>query len=784
MFKHNILLAYRNFMRYKNSFFINLIGLSSGLVCTLLIYLWVTDELQVDKFHSKDTRLFQVMEHQKYSEGIMTTSSTPGLLAETLAEEIPEIEYAATTTWIGDYTLSVDDLNVNAEGYHVGPDYFNIFSYNLIDGDADHVLSDKNSIVISEDLAKQLFNTTENIIGREVQLQHDKSFLITGIFGGAPDHSSYQFNFVLSFELFKDSNPWVINWGNNGPATYVILQNDSDPAAVSDKIADFVKPRNEDTNVTLFLQRYSERYLYGRYRNAVQDGGRIEYVRLFSIIAIFILVIASINFMNLSTARASRRAKEVGMKKVVGANRSSLVAQFMMESIIISLISLVIAFIVVWLFLPQFNSITSKEIQLVLSPFLLSTGAGIALFTGIVAGSYPALYLSGFQPAEVLKRDIRRSIGELFVRKGLVVFQFTLSIVLIVAVMIVYSQISFVQTKNLGYNKDNLISFEIEGTVEDKLETFINEVRNVPGVVNASSIAHSMLGQNNNTSGLKWDGKNPDDRILFENIRVNYGMLETMGVEIIDGRSFDRSHNDDTVRAIFNEAGIKVMGLEDPVGRVIRLWDEYDLEIIGVVKDFHFQSLHTVVKPAFFWVSTENTWNVMARIESGREKETLESLDKLYTSFNPGFTFDYTFMDVEYAKMYAAELRVASLSKYFASFAVLISCLGLFGLAAFTAERRLKEIGIRKALGSSVTRIVILLSKEFTFLVILSILIGLPLSYWLVQNWLVRFAYHIELSFWYFAGAGIVALLVAWLTVGFQAFKSANVNPVKCLKDE
>ncbi len=784
MLKHHILITYRNFLRYKSSFFINLIGLSSGLACALLIYLWVNDELHVDTFHQKEETLFQVMEHQQYAEGLMTTSSTPGMLAETLKEEIPEIEYAATTTWINSYTLTTDDINIDAEGYHVGADYFNIFSYGLYEGDPNTVLKNINSIVISRELAIQLFGTSDNVIGKEVQLQHDRLFLVTGLFEGTPGNSSYQFDFVLPFELFKETNEWVLNWDSNGPRTFIILRSDADAHAVSEKIADFVRPRNEDTNVTLFLQQYSQRYLYGRWENGQPDGGRIEYVQLFSIIAIFILVIACINFMNLSTARASRRAMEVGMKKAVGASRLSLVGQFLVESILLTGISLIVAFLAIWLFIPKFNSITSKEIELVLSPSLAAVALGITILTGLIAGSYPALYLSGFQPAAVLKKEIQRSGGELWIRQGLVVFQFTLSIVLIVAVTIIYSQISFMQTKNLGYKNDNLIQYEIEGTVEDRLDTYLTEIQRIPGVVIASSIGHSMLGQNNNTSGLKWEGKNPDDRILFENVRVNYDLIETMDMEILEGRSFQRELNDDTIRVIFNEAGIEVMGMQDPIGQVIRLWDEYDLEIIGVVKNFHFQSLHTEVNPLFIWVSQENTWNIMVRIEGGKEKETVAALESQYNSFNPGFTFDYKFMDVEYENMYRAEQQVASLSKYFAIFAILISCLGLFGLAAFTAERRMKEIGIRKALGSTVTSIVYLLTKDFTRLVFISILIGVPLSFMLVYNWLQRFAYSMELNPWYFVGAGVVAIVVAWMTVGIQAFKSANVNPVTCLREQ
>lgn len=786
MLKHNLLLIYRNFLRAKGFFLINLVGLTTGLVCTLLIYLWVRDEVNMDKFHAKDSRLFQVMEFQNYADEIMTTTSTPGILAETLKEEVPEVEYAATTTWISKFTLSVKENNVKADGFYVGEDFFNIFSYPLIEGNPDKVLQDKTAIVISRELAKKLFNTDENVIGKTVEWQHKRSYQVTGLFDKVTS-SSYQFDFVLSFEDFKDTNEWVTSWGNNGPPSFLILRDGSDAASVSEKIKDFVKKKNNEgeSNVTLFLKPYSERYLYGRYENGKQSGGRIEYVRLFSIIAVFILVIACINFMNLSTARASRRAKEVGIKKSIGAQRQSLIFQYISESMVTSLLSLLVAIAVVWMFLPAFNIITDKKIVLTLNDSqLLAMLLGVTVFTGLLAGSYPALFLSGFKPAAVLKGELKGSWGELWARKGLVVFQFALSVILIVSVLVIYKQIDFVQSKNLGYKKDNLISIPIEGKVESSLETFLTEVKRIPGVSSASSMGHDLIGRNNNTSGLEWDGKNPEDEILFENVRVNYDMLETLGVEMVAGRTFSREHSTDTSKIIFNEAAIRVMNMEEPVGKVIKLWDEYNLEIIGVVKDFNFQSLHDVVNPLFFMLDQRNTWNVMIRLEGGKEKETLKALTDFYKEYNPGFSFEYTFQDQEYAKQYAAEQRVATLSGYFAAFAILISCLGLFGLATFTAERRLKEIGIRKALGSSSTNIVMLLSGDFTRMVLLSILLGLPVSYWLLNGWLERFAFHIDLELWYFAAAGLIALLIAWLTVASQAIKAAMINPVKCLRSE
>ncbi|QSE98181.1 ABC transporter permease [Fulvivirga lutea] len=784
MFKHNLLLTLRSFKRFKSSFLINLIGLTAGLVCTLLIYLWVIDELQMDQFHAKNERLFRVMEHQQYADHVMTTWSTPGLLAETLKEEIPEIEHAATTTWITSNTLSIGEHSVKADGFYVGPEFFNLFSYGLKHGDADQVLMDKKNIVISESLAEQLFETAENVVGRVVEFEHEEEFVVSGVYEGTPRHSSYQFDFVLSFEKFKDDNNWVTQWGNNGPSTFVTLVEGANAEDVSQKIAGFVKERNESSNVTLFLHQYSDLYLNGRYKNAQPDGGRIEYVRLFSLVAVFILVIACINFMNLSTARASRRMKEVGIKKAVGAKKGGLVMQYLSESILITFFSLALSIFLIWLLLPQFNEITGKQIVLEFDAKLLASLFAVLFFTGVLAGSYPALYLSGFNTVRILKGELKGSLGELWARKGLVVFQFTLSVILIVSVIVIYKQIQFVQNKSLGYNNDNIIYFGIEGKVADNKETFISELKKVPGVVNASPIGHSMIGRQNNTSGLDWEGKNPDDLILFENMRVGYDFIETMQMEMLEGRSFSKDFGADSTKIIFNEKAIEIMGFENPIGQTIKLWGDNTMEIIGVVKDFHYQSLHSEVEPAFFMLNPENTWNIMARIESGKESETLEAINDFYAAYNPGFTFDYQFLDERFQRQYAAEQRVATLSQYFAVLAILISCLGLFGLAAFTAERRIKEIGIRKALGSSATNIILLLSGDFTKLVLLAIAIALPISYYLIGMWLERFAFRIELSYWLFILAAFVSIIIAWIAVGSQAVKAANVNPAKCLRSE
>ena len=786
MFRHNLLISFRNFKRYKSSFLINLTGLSTGLACVFLIYLWVNDELKFDKFHEKDAQIFTVLEHRVQSGKKVLFWSTSGPTADALKEEFPEIIAATTDKNGGNATLTIGEKNVQASGHYVGQDFFKIFSFPLLQGDADQVLADKNSIVISDELAMRIFGTTENVVGKTIEWQHEREFQVSGVFEKMPLNSSIQKDFVLSFEMYQENNEWVTNWMNTSPNAYVLLQAGTDVDQLNEKLANFVqeKTNNEVTHRTMFVAKFSDLYLYGNYENGVQAGGRIEYVKLFSIVAAFILLIACINFMNLSTARASRRMKEVGIKKTVGAKRSSLISQYLSESLSISFLALIVAFVLVNLLLPQFNEITGKQLTFTYTPNVLLSAFGITAVTGFLAGSYPAIYLSSFNPGVVLKGKLNRSVGELWTRKGLVVIQFVLSVVLIVSVLVVYKQIEYVQNKNLGYNKENIIYFRDLSKDESNLESFISELKDIPGVKNATSIGHSLSGHDSGTYGIEWEGRDPNDKTEFENVAVNYDAIELIGVEMKEGRTFSREFSTDTAKIIFNEKAIEYMGFTDnPIGKVIKLWG-LDREIIGVAKDFHFESLREEIKPLFFRLRPLSTWNIMVKVQGGSEQEVISNLANISEKFYPGFPFDYKFLDDQYQSMYEAEKRVAKLSRYFAGLAVIISCLGLFGLSAFTAERRIKEIGIRKVLGANIFSIVYLLSIDFTKMVLTAILIALPISYFVAAEWLQNFEFSVSLKWWYFAGAGIIAMLIAWFTVGIQTIKAAGVNPVKSLKSE
>lgn len=787
MIRHNLLISYRNFLRFKSSFFINLTGLSTGLASVLLIFIWVNDELRIDQFHKNGDRIYQVMENVDQGGGVITRESTAGPTADALTAEFPEVELAVTSTmnWSGEAVLSADDNDIKAKGLYASAAFFKMFSFPIVHGHPNQLLSDKKSIVISESLASRLFGTTKDVLGEMVELEHKKQFLVSGVMADMPSYSSCRFEYVLTFEGFRDENEWVTNWFNTAPQTHILLKPGTDIEAFNKKIFDLVRTKTEGKAVhrSPFVRAYRDAYLHNRYESGKLVGGRIEYVRMFSLIAGFILLIACINFMNLSTARASRRLKEVGIKKAIGAKKSSLVGQYLSESTLMAFVSLFVAIVIVILVLPQFNSITGKQLTLEFNPVFVSVLVGVVLVTGLVAGSYPALYLSKFNPAVVLKGKLTGFIGEAWARKGLVMFQFTLSIILIVSVWVVYQQISFIQTRNLGYNKDNIIIIKSEGVVTEKAETFLAELEKIPGVTGASSTGHDMTGHNGGTYGIEWTGKDPNDRTEFERVSVNYDFIELMGIGMKEGRTFSKDFGDEESKIIFNEAAIKFMDMQDPLGKKVKLWDK-EVEIIGVAKDFNFESFHEVVKPLFFYLNIKNSSNIMVRLEVGKEPETITRLELFYKTFNPGFPFAYRFLDEDYQELYTAERRVAVLSKYFAGIAILISCLGLFGLAAFTAERRLKEIGIRKILGASNAGIIYILSGEFTKIVLAAIAFALPTSWFLASRWLEGFVFHIDLDWWLFAGAGLAALLIAWLTVGIQTVKAARINPTECLRSE
>lgn len=767
-----------------------MISLSTGLTCVLLIYLWVNDELKVDKFNEKDNQLFQVMRNVPSGDKIETDDGTSGRLAHALLSELPEVETATSVVPTGFFykgILSIEKSSFRALPQFVDKNYFDVFTCNFILGDRRQFLGDKNSVLISRETASKLFQSTDNIIGKSIEFKNEYFnglYTIAGIFEDVPTTASAQFDIIFNYDLFLERRPEMREWYNGGANTFLILKEGVDADQFNTKISDFLKSKLKDSSDKLFIRRYSDRYLYGHYENGIPVGGRITYVKLFLIIALFILLIACVNFMNLFTAKVSRRIKDVGIKKTLGADRGTLIFQYMSESLLMTFISLVFAVAFVTLLLPEFNIITGKQLSLDLSLKSVLVIMTIALITGVISGSYPAFYLSSFKPALILKGLIRSSTSEIWFRRGLVIFQFSISAILIVSVGVIYKQIELIQTKYLGYNRENIIYFPIEGNLVKNHEAFLSQVRDELGVANASYMCGDLTGgASARSGGLSWEGKPPsDDGIEFNYLEVDFGLIELLEIQIKEGRAFSRDFMSDSAGIIFNEAAIDAMRIRDPIGKMVDFYGRR--EIIGVVKNFHFKNLYTNVEPLFFMIDKYSEGNIQIKINPGTEKTTIDRIHSLYKTFNPGFPFDYKLLDEDYLAQYSSDQRVGELSQYFAGLAIIISCLGLFGLTAFTVERKVKEIGIRKIHGSSELGIVFLLSGDFTKMVSTSLIIALPISYLILESWLQGFAVKVNLEFWYFGGTALLTLFLAWVTVGIQTVKAARINPIKNLRTE
>jgi putative ABC transport system permease protein len=793
MFRHNFLVAFRNLKRHKISFVINLIGLSTGLACACLIYLWVTSELKFDKFHKNDANLYQVMEKSSENGNIIIHEATQGPLSQVMKNDLPEVDQAISILSLQKYNQYVpmrwNEKAVKTSGLFAGSNFFDVFTFNLKSGNASQVLKNKQSIVISENLAVSLFGSPEKAVGKNVEWElfgRKQNSAVSGVFATPPADNSMKFDFVLPWDLFYyDLFTGLQQWYNEGPDTYLVLKEGTNVTAFNAKIEKFINKYHAGTLFTLFTRPYSSAYLYGNYENGVQSGGRIEYVKLFSIIAIFILIIACINFMNLSTAKASRRLKEVGVKKAIGSTRRALMFQFLSEAVFMAFLSLIAAVVIAIMVLPVFNTITGKELSIDVNPRIISLALLVTFVTGIVSGSYPAFYMSGFDVISVFRGKLKRSFGELMARKGLVVFQFIISLVLMVAVMVILKQVDYVQKTNLGFNRTNVIHFDKEGTLVTNREAFITGLRKIPGVVKAAEMQENVMqpGLGSSTYGIQWPGK-PDKMILNFAVRaVDYDLFETMGFSMAEGRTFSKDFGSDSSGLIFNETAIKQMGLKNPVGTKVTMWGK-EKTIVGVVKDFHFSSFHEPIAPIVFWLAGSETSKVIVRIAQGRERETIAEIDAYLKAFNPGYVFEYKFLDEIYQAQYISEQRVSLLSKYFAGLAIIISCLGLFGLATFNAEVRTKEIGIRKVLGASVSNVMMLLSKDFILLIVVSMLIAFPIAWWAMNSWLNGFAYRISIEANVFVIAGVAMILLTMITVGYQSIRSAVRNPVNSLRTE
>ena len=784
--RYHLRVIFRSLMRFKAVFFINLSCLTLGLAAALLIYLWVDDELHVDRFYENSSSLFQVMNEDRQDDQINISDGTSPVLCDALKKEFPEVAYGVATTpdaWFRHFDVTYNNAVVNARGNFAGKDYFQVFTYSLLAGDKNSALAEPNTIAISRSMAEKLFQSSTNAIGKTINwkwLSFSRDCLITGVYEDMPSNASARFDFLISLITWKSLLPG--SGGGNGTEnlnggpfkTYIVLREHTDKAAFQEKLAAFLPAHVPGIKTKLKAASYADFYLHGQFVNGEQSGGRIAYVKLFSFIAVFILVIACINFINLSTARVSENIRQTGIRKVLGAGRQSLVMQYLGEAVFMTTLAMIAAILLVAILLPWFNTLTDKQIVLHADARILITVLIIILTTGITAGIYPALYLSGFNPVRALKGAINPSANSVLLRKGLVGFQFVLSFVFIVMVLVIYSQVKYIHEKQPGYNKDNVMCFEMTGKVAERPDVFIAGLQNLPGVVKASSIMNSIiLPTFTPLPGVYWEGKNQDDAIRFYQMAVNYNLIEVLGIEMKTGRSFSKEFGADTSAIVLNEAAVNAMGIENPVGKTISVWGQ-QRRIIGVTKNFHFNSLHETVHPFIFKLEPASTLLIMARISGANQANTISAIGQFYHEFNPGFSLSYTFLNEDYQAQYKAETFVSELAKYFAGMAIIISCLGLFGLAAFLVERKTKEIGIRKILGAGVGTIVYLLSAEFTKIVLWAVLVGMPVSYWVCTEWLHGFAYHIFLTPVYFIiGVGIT-LITAWITISVQTIRAAS----------
>jgi len=789
MYRNHLKTAWRNLLNNKAFSAINISGLTLGLACSILIGLWVNDELQMDKFHNDIDRIYTVTSVEYSGDEVNGSYYTPGLLGEELPKVFPEVEFAANFGWTQYHTFAVAEKKMRIQGNFAGDDFFKIFSYPLIAGSKDNLLRAPESIVISKKMAKSFFGSPEQALDKTLRFETYKDLKVTGVFDDIGDNSSEKFEYIISWQLMMERNQWLKDWRNSGPTAYVKLKPGTDAVMMNEKIREFIKNYDKQYSkllrLELGLQPYGETYLHSTFRNGKISGGRIEYVNLFKLVAIFLLVIACVNFMNLSTARSVKRAREIGVRKTIGAQRTTLIGQFMTEAFVITLIAVVLALGLLNVMLTPFNLLTGKNIPSPLTDISFwSWMFGITMFTTMMSGMYPAVVLSSFRPAVVLKKAVYNvNTASGLVRKGLVVFQFSLSIIFIIGMIVVSQQVNFIQSTNIGYEKDNLLYVPISGRMAVSFDAYKRELLRQPGIVDVTYMSDRPVEIGNSTGGVEWEGKDPETRPTFTQAQVGYDFIRTTQTKLVLGRDFLPEANDSS-NFIINETALKILGYKNPIGMPLTLWDIKGT-IVGVVKDFHFNTLHVAIDPLILRLGKGRMWGwTLIRINAGHTQESLEAIGSLQAKFSPEVPFTYQFADEEYGMLYQREKIVQQLSRYFAGMAIFISCLGLLGSVIFAAAQRTKEVSIRKVMGANVRQIVTLLSSDFIKLVVIAAAISFPISYYIVRDWLNGFQYHVDIEWWTFLVSGLGAVVIALATVLFHAVKAAVSNPVDALKSE
>ncbi|MAB48965.1 MAG: acetylornithine deacetylase [Flavobacteriaceae bacterium] len=784
MILNYIKIAFRTLLKNKGYSFLNIFGLAIGITCASLIFLWVADELSFNKNFDKQDQIYYVPTNQNYEGEWRTFYSTPGPLAQDMLDEIPGI-IRATRSSFEERLFVVGDNSITRLGCYADIDFLEIFSLKFLEGNREDAFVNPEAIVLTQETAEQLFGKGEKALGKVVRVSNKDNYLVTGVIENLPNNVSFPFSWIAPFERYAEGEEWMNFYGNNFADTFVELAPEANFETVDTKVRQIISTKDEDLSDYAFLHSIKNWYLHSKFEGGKIVGGRITYVRLFTIIAFVILLIACVNFMNLSTARSEQRANEVGVRKAMGSGRRRLIAQFISEALILSIIATIFSVVMLAIILPQFNLIIDKNLTLGLSnPTHIFSLIAVAIVCGLLAGFYPAFYLSSFKSVEVLKGLKVTEGSATLIRKGLVVGQFTISIVFIIVTILVYQQIQYAKNRELGYNKDQLLSMRIDRDFIPKFNVVQQELIRTGSVDNATLCNSELLSGGNNGSGFTWKGGTDTEDVLISFRNVTQSFFDTTGMEIIEGRGFSNTVETDSTSVLISESLAKMMGDESPIGNIINRGDDV-MEVVGVVKDYVYGDMFDTSDPVLFMHFPDYARYMLIKTKAGVPiNKVLSDIEAVMKTHNPAFPFEYTFVDDAFNEKFKNEQLVGELSQIFAILAILISCLGLFGLAAYTAQQRRKEIGVRKVLGASVSGIVKLLSKDFLKLVIISIVLAIPIAWYFIQDWLQDYAYRIEINWWVFIIAGVIAILIAMVTVSFQAIKAAIANPADSLKTE
>jgi putative ABC transport system permease protein len=792
MIRNFFKVAYRNLLRNKGFSAINITGLAVGMASAILILLWIQDEFSYDGFHKNKDRIYEVWNRVPFDGKLSCWNTVSALTARAIEKDLPEVERAVRVNSSNGFLLSVGDKKIIKSGNIVDTGFLQMFSFPMLKGDPSTALNDMHSVVLTERTAKSLFGD-EDAMGKVIKIENKDNFIVTGILKDPPYNTRFDFEYLLPWSYIKYREGQDLGWNDNSTSTYVMLKPNASYASMAPKIKGLKQKYSDEARTMkweLFMYPLNRWRLYSSFTDGVEDnGGRSTFVKLFGIIVGFILLIACINFMNLSTARSEKRAKEVGIRKVVGAQKSSLISQFIGESVFLAFLAGIVAIIIVQISLPGYNQLIEKKLFINIGNiYSWMAFIGFILFTGLLAGSYPAFFLSSFQPVKVLKGTFKKANALVTPRKVLVVLQFTFATILIICTIIVKQQIDYARNRETGYNKDNLIYHFMTGDIPKNYTLIKNELL-ASGIAKSITKTNSPLTERwSNGWGQDWEGKDPNDKTSFDRYLSDEGLGVTAGLQFIQGRDFDlKRFPADSTGLIINESSLKVMKFKDPIGKKVSDLG-IDWHIVGVIKDFILTSPYEPTRPILICGAKSSfmSFYVMQIKLNGKNStaDNLKRAEVIFRKYNPEYPFEYKFVDEAYAKKFDNEQRQGTLAALFAGLTIFISCLGLFGLATYMAENRIKEIGVRKVLGASVTGIAALLSKDFVTLVIISFIIAAPLAYWGMSKWLMDYTYRVGINWWVFALAGFLSVMIALLTVSYQSIKAAVANPVKSLRAE